>query len=212
MAANPSSYVLVVDDEPGVRQLLTRCLESSGYAVRQAGSAVEALDAMEAMPASLVLCDVNMPGRDGLWLAGSLHERWPDTPVIMSTASDDVVTIRRSRELGAADFITKPIVLEQLLETVRRVTMAPNDHVPVVEAPPPEASPTVPGDYGGKMEAVYQLESPVRCSACGETMATVNAVRLIRAQGTFASLLPRRGRVIVCPHCLAVIPGELTNF
>ena len=63
-----------------------------------------------------------------------------------------------------------------------------------------------------KIEAEYTLECPVRCPACGERIATLKAVRLIRSQVNFTSTLPRRGRVIACPHCLAVIPAELTNF
>src|SRR5579864_574664 len=102
------SYVLVVDDEPVVRNFLTRCLEGWGYAVKQAGSAADAIEFMTARPASVVLCDVRMPGHDGLWLAEQLRARWPDTPVVMTTAVDDVETVVKSRELGAADYITKP--------------------------------------------------------------------------------------------------------
>jgi DNA-directed RNA polymerase subunit RPC12/RpoP len=63
-----------------------------------------------------------------------------------------------------------------------------------------------------KIEAEYTLECPVRCPACGERMTTLKAVRLIRSHVNFTSTLPRRGRVIACPHCLAVVPAELTNF
>jgi len=55
------SYVLVVDDEPLIRNFLTRCLEGWGYSVKQAGSAADALECMLARPASVVLCDVMMP-------------------------------------------------------------------------------------------------------------------------------------------------------
>ncbi len=64
-ATNPP-YVLVVDDEPVVRHFLTMCLGKWGYATKEAGSAEEALDLMIARPASIVLCDVKMPGHDGL--------------------------------------------------------------------------------------------------------------------------------------------------
>jgi DNA-directed RNA polymerase subunit RPC12/RpoP len=63
-----------------------------------------------------------------------------------------------------------------------------------------------------KIEAEYALESPVRCPACGKRITTIKAVRLIRAQVNFTSTLPRRGRVLACPRCLAVIPAELSNF
>ena len=63
-----------------------------------------------------------------------------------------------------------------------------------------------------KFEAEYTLECPVRCPVCGERITTVRAVRLLRLTVNFTSTLPRRGRVIACPQCLAVIPAELTNF
>ena len=74
----------MVDDESVVRRFLTRCLESWRYTVQQAASAVEALDMMEANPASVVLCDIRMPGHDGLWLVERLRAQWPTTPVIMA--------------------------------------------------------------------------------------------------------------------------------
>src|SRR6202171_1301785 len=92
-----ASYVLVVDDEPLVRNFLTRCLEGWGYSVKQAGSAADALECMMARPASVVLCDVMMPDHDGFWLAEQLRARWPDAAVVMTTALDDVETIARSR-------------------------------------------------------------------------------------------------------------------
>src|SRR6266581_4793376 len=63
-----------------------------------------------------------------------------------------------------------------------------------------------------RFEAEYTLESPVRCPVCGERITSVRAVRLLRSRVNFTSTLPRRGRVIACPRCLAVIPAELSNF
>src|SRR5216683_6188025 len=94
---DPSSYVLVVDDESVVRNFLARCLEGWGYTTRKAGSAAEALELMVEKPASLVLCDIRMPGQDGLWLADRLRAHWPHTPVVMATAIDDLETVRESR-------------------------------------------------------------------------------------------------------------------
>ncbi len=209
-AQHPPSYVLVVDDEPVVRGFLAHCLEEWGYAVKQAGSADEALDLMVAKPASVVLADVKMPGHDGLWLAERLRATWPGTPVVMASGIDDLQTIRQSRDLGAVDYVTKPITPSQLREVLRRVTTAGNEETPMSDDP--DAAPPLPPSRESKAEAEYTLESPVKCPACGERMTSLKAVRLVRAQVNFTSTLPRRGRVIVCPHCLAVIPAELTNF
>jgi CheY-like chemotaxis protein len=207
----PSSrYILVVDDEAVVREFLTRCLEREGYAVKQAASAAEALDLMVAAPAAAVLCDIKMPGQDGLWLAERLHNRWPATPIVMATAIDDLQTVNRTRELGAVDYITKPIQPGQLLEVVRRAIAAGNEEAPMVEDP--ELQSELAASMENKIEAEYTLETPVRCPACGERVASLKAVRLVRSQVNFTSTLPRRGRVIACPNCLAIVPAELTNF
>lgn len=73
-------------------------------------------------------------------------------------------------------------------------------------------APTIPTETEEEVEAEYTLERPVRCPTCGERIGSVKAVRLLRSHVNFTSTLPRRGRLIVCPHCIAVIPGELTNF
>ncbi len=206
------SYVLVVDDEPVVREFLKRCLVGWGYSVNQAVSAAEALEFMTAQPASVVLCDIRMPDHDGLWLTEQLRARWPDTAVIMTTATDDVETIAKSRELGAVDYLTKPINREQLLQAVRRVTSPPNADR-LISAPASLLSPLEELQAQlGKIEAEYTLECPVRCPTCGEEVTYVKAVRLLRSHVNFTSTLPRRGRLVVCPHCLAVIPAELSNF
>ena len=63
-----------------------------------------------------------------------------------------------------------------------------------------------------RIDAVYRLESPVKCPHCGETVTTLKAVRLQRDQVNFTSTLPRRGRVVACPKCLSILPAELTNL
>lgn len=63
-----------------------------------------------------------------------------------------------------------------------------------------------------KFDAVYRLETPVRCPHCRETVSTLKAVRLLRATVNFTSTLPRRGRVLACPNCEAILPAELTNL
>ncbi len=204
---DPASYVLVVDDESAFRDLLARYLEGWGYVTKKAGSAAEALELMIDKPASLVLCDVKMPGQDGLWLADRLHVHWLHTPVVMVTAIDDLETIRESRDSGVVDYVTKPINAEQLRNIVRRAATTATAGI----APAESTSPSPPLQES-KIDAEYTLETPVRCPACGERIASLKAVRLIRATVTFTSTLPRRGRVVACPHCLAVIPAELTNF
>ena len=111
-----------VDDEPPVREFLRRWLEGWGYAVTEAGSAPEALAVMLAEPASIILCDIKMPGHDGLWLAERVRAEWPQTAIIMAIALDDTPTVLKSRDLGAVDYVRKPFGRELLLQALRRAT------------------------------------------------------------------------------------------
>lgn len=63
-----------------------------------------------------------------------------------------------------------------------------------------------------RFDAIYRLETPVKCPHCGETVTSLRAVRLLRDQVNFTSTLPRRGRVVACPNCQAILPAELTNL
>ena len=75
-------YLLVVDDQQVVRDFLKRCLEGSGVVVKLAGSAAIALELMTTAPASVVLCDIRMPGHDGIWLAERIRESRSRSPVV----------------------------------------------------------------------------------------------------------------------------------
>lgn len=111
--------ILVVDDETPIRALLLRWGTRWGYRVREAGSATEALELMAASPADIMLCDVGMPDRDGLWLAEQVRERWPATAIVMGTGVDESVIVRTSRKLGAVGYVTKPFapsLLRQALD------------------------------------------------------------------------------------------------
>jgi len=110
--------VLIVDDEPPIRVLLTRWLTGWGYGVRDVGSAAEALTVMAADPADIVLCDINMPEHDGLWLAEQVHAQWPQTAIIMSTGRADPPTVQTSRKLGAVAYVTKPFDPDLLRQAV----------------------------------------------------------------------------------------------
>lgn len=210
---DPAACVLIVDDEPVVRDFLKRCLEASGYPVKQAGNADEALELMAAIPASVVLCDIRMPGQDGLWLAERLRAKWPRTAIIMATAVDDHDIIRQSSALGAADYLIKPIAAEHLLQVVGRAVRARTERESAERgaSSSPERDMT-DGRLEHGIEAEYTLEHPVKCSACGESISTLRAVRLIRSRVNFTSTLPRRGRIVTCPRCLAIMPVELGNF
>jgi len=114
-----AAHVLIVDDELPIRRIVTRWLRAWGYDVTSAESAIEALGVMAAKPADIMLCDVTMPEHDGFWLAERVRAQWPQTAIVMATALDDVQTVRKSRRLGAVDYVTKPFnntLLRQALD------------------------------------------------------------------------------------------------
>lgn len=116
------AIVLVVDDEDSIRKLLERWLSSWGYQVKEASNANDALALMEAEPAAIILCDVNMPVHDGIWLAEQVRSRWPQTAVIMASAAQDMETVMRMRKQGVVDYVTKPFGREMLRQALQRAS------------------------------------------------------------------------------------------
>jgi putative two-component system response regulator len=112
--------ILVVDDETGVRDLMARWLASGGYDVHTASSATEALDRIHDAPPAVALCDIRMPGQDGLWLAHQIRHDAPETAVIMATGVHDVGSAVASLRQGVIDYLTKPFGRDRLRESVSR--------------------------------------------------------------------------------------------
>jgi putative nucleotidyltransferase with HDIG domain len=111
---------LIVDDEPGVRHLMRRWLESRGYSVAVAPDADQALEVLAAARPAVALCDLRMPGHDGLWLAGQLRREYPDTAVIIATGLNDVSAVVESLRHGVVDYLTKPFERDRLCQAVSR--------------------------------------------------------------------------------------------
>lgn len=111
---------LVVDDEPRLRELLVRVLTREGFECRAAGDGEEALLALDAWPAPLVMTDLRMPRVDGVELLRGVRGRHPDTAVVMVTAVADVDTAVRCLGMGAADYLTKPFQLDEVRARVRQ--------------------------------------------------------------------------------------------
>lgn len=120
VAGEPKRSVLIVDDEAGVRHLMRRWLESRGYAVAVAPGADQALDILSATPTAVALCDLRMPGHDGLWLASQLRREYPDTAVIIATGLNDVSAVVESLRQGVVDYLTKPFERDRLCQAVSR--------------------------------------------------------------------------------------------
>jgi CheY-like chemotaxis protein len=126
-----SVSILVVDDEPDVadlfRQRFRRESRQGIFVMHFAASGVGALDRLagEIQPRlAAVLSDINMPGMDGLQLLSEIKQRRPDLPVMMVTAYGDDERRRHAAELGAFEFISKPVDFDQLKEQLRQLPAA----------------------------------------------------------------------------------------
>jgi cyclic di-GMP phosphodiesterase len=121
MRSHPAR-VLVVDDEPPIRDVLTRILGRHEYRCEAAGSAAEARERLEDTRWDVVLCDVTMPGESGISLVGHIRQRQPQAAVVMVSGIDDPYVAAEALDLGAYGYVTKPFVANQVLIAVANAT------------------------------------------------------------------------------------------
>ena len=114
-----TSSILIVDDEPGIRDVLASSLAFEGYAVRTAPDGRAALAEVERARPDLVVLDVLMPGMDGLTACRRMRSRDPHLPVLMLTARDLTGDRVAGLDAGADDYLAKPFELDELLARVR---------------------------------------------------------------------------------------------
>jgi CheY-like chemotaxis protein len=116
--------ILVVDDDDGVRRVLRRVLEGMGHRVEEATCALDALEVLKTAPVDLALCDVLMPGHDGVWLTEQILARHPGVPVALATGlmeMDPTVTLRP----GVVGYIVKPFQGQPIADLLRTAFEAP---------------------------------------------------------------------------------------
>jgi two-component system OmpR family response regulator len=117
----PGARLLVVDDEPNIRELLSTSLRFAGFEVHTAADGREALRQAEATRPDLVVLDVMLPDLDGFSVTRRLRERGRDVPVLFLTAKDDVADRVAGLTIGGDDYVTKPFSLEEVVARIRAV-------------------------------------------------------------------------------------------
>ncbi|MBI4705599.1 MAG: sigma-54-dependent Fis family transcriptional regulator [Deltaproteobacteria bacterium] len=115
------AHILIVDDEPIVRDSLAAFLRDKGYLCDLAATGPEALGLAARTSYHLVILDIRMPGMDGIAVLGELKTRQPDLPVLMITAYADVATAVAAMRAGAYDYMVKPFDPEEIALVVRNV-------------------------------------------------------------------------------------------
>ena len=115
-----AGHIVVCDDEPDIRDTVGEYLELQGYRVSRADGGAALRTLVEAEPIDVVILDIMMPGEDGLSLARFLRERG-GTAIIMLTASGETVDRIIGLEMGADDYLAKPVDLRELLARIKAV-------------------------------------------------------------------------------------------
>ena len=113
------SRILVIDDERSIRNTLKDILEFEKYQVELAEDGFKALELLQTKDFDVILCDIKMPGMDGIEVLQKVEELKPDTPVVMISGHGNIDTAVESIKKGAFDFIEKPLDLNRLLITLR---------------------------------------------------------------------------------------------
>lgn len=122
---NDKKRILVVDDEPDTLTTLFDLLTSEGYSVATASDGCDALSILERVRPDLVICDMRMPGFDGMEVLVRIRRMKPQANVVFLTAYGNEETVRMGAEAGARELILKPFRNHELLATIRRVL---NEH------------------------------------------------------------------------------------
>jgi two-component system response regulator PilR (NtrC family) len=113
--------ILVVDDERAIRDLLSEALREAGYEVLSAGGGEEASRILREENVHIAICDIRMPGMDGIELLGHIRDVSPETVVILVTAFASVETAVNALRNGAFDYILKPLIFDDIIAKISRI-------------------------------------------------------------------------------------------
>lgn len=115
-----SRHIVLCDDEPDIREMVAEYLGRNGYTLSTVDAGPALKELLEKQSVDAVILDVSLPGEDGFSLARYIHDRY-DTAIIMLTGSGDVVDRVVGLEMGADDYLAKPVDLRELLARVKAV-------------------------------------------------------------------------------------------
>ncbi len=199
-------HILVVEDRDSLRRLLERALAAEGYAVTAAANGEQGLKLLaSAAPFDLVVTDLKLPGASGLEVLRAARSRQPPPPVLVLTAYGTVSTAVEAMKLGAADFLEKPLEIEELCR--RAQAILGGERAPVFEVP---GSPPILGTHPRLRAALRLLE---------RVAPTESTVLLLGESGTGKELFARavhglsnrRSGPFVALNCAAIPETLIEN-
>ena len=119
--AEQQKRILVVDDEENARIALSKILAREGYDVASAGNGYEALNYLRGKEVELIITDINMPEMNGLSFLREVSRNHPESNVIMVTAYGEVESYIEAMNLGAFEYINKPVKIDELKKIIRKI-------------------------------------------------------------------------------------------
>ena len=154
---NENTSIVVCDDELGVREMVQEYLSKRGFKVSAAANGEELREILSADPADLIVLDINMPGEDGLAVLRSLRSENP-VAVVMLTAAGEVVDRIIGLEMGADDYLGKPVDLRELEARIKAVLRRKGQEQPS-STPQEKTASAQFGDYTLNIEAAKMVAS-----------------------------------------------------
>ena len=121
LVSNTPLSVLIVEDDNSLRTAVRLNLENAGYKVQEADNGETALSLFSSRTFDLVICDLNMPGMDGITFITQCRERNPDPAIVLITAYGDSELVLKAMRAGAYDHLAKPFTGEELILTLRKI-------------------------------------------------------------------------------------------
>jgi DNA-binding NtrC family response regulator len=113
--------ILVVDDEENARMALSRLLAKEGFLVESVANGFEALNYLRQQEVNLIVTDINMPEMNGITFLKELNRSYPQSNVIMITAYGGVESYIEAMNLGAFEYINKPVKIEELKSILKKI-------------------------------------------------------------------------------------------
>lgn len=121
MPEQPRKRILVVDDEENARIGLSKLLEREGFEVESVSNGYEALNYLNQRQVNVIVTDINMPEMNGITFLKELNKSFPSSNVIMITAYGGVESYIEAMNLGAFEYINKPIKIEELKSILKKI-------------------------------------------------------------------------------------------
>jgi two-component system, NtrC family, response regulator HydG len=143
------SKILVIDDDRDMCLLLNRFLTRKGYEVLEFYNGKKAIEYMEHNKPSLVLCDFRLEDMDGSILLQKIKDRYPNLPVIIITGYSDIKTAVEVMKSGAFDYVTKPLLPDEILITIKKALNAEAKPEQANQKASEDVTPEVPRSFNG---------------------------------------------------------------